>query len=146
LGINNFATCATSEGQSFIIDGKKVKSINQWYNKENARLQSVKDKQQIKACTKKQYQIVSKRERRIQNLIHNSAKYIVNYCIDNQIGNLIVGYNDGFQNKVNLGRVNNQQFVMLPYGKFKSRLEYLCNLHGINYKEQEESYTSKASF
>lgn len=146
LGINNFATCVTSEGKSFIIDGKKVKSINQWYNKENARLQSVKDKQKINGCTKRQYLIASKRERKIQNFIYNSAKYIVNYCIDNQIGNIVVGYNDGFQDNVNLGRVNNQQFVMLPYGKFKSRLEYLCNLYGIKYKVQEESYTSKASF
>lgn len=146
LGINNFATCATSEGKSFIIDGKHVKSINQWYNKENARLQSVKDKQKIKGCTKKQYLIVNRRNRQIQNFIYNSAKYIVKYCIDNQIGNIVVGYNDGFQDKVDLGKVNNQQFVMLPYGKFKSRLEYLCNLYGINYQIQEESYTSKASF
>lgn len=146
LGISNFATCVTSEGKSFIIDGKKVKSINQWYNKENARLQSVKDKQKIKGCTKKQYLIANKRERRIQNFIYDSAKYIVNYCIDNQIGNIVVGYNDGFQDKVDLGKVNNQQFVMLPYGKFKSRLKYLCKLYGINYQVQEESYTSKASF
>lgn len=146
LGVNNFATCVTSEGKSFIIDGKHVKSINQWYNKENARLQSVKDKQKVKGCTKKQYLITSKRERKIQNFIYTSAKYIVKYCVDNQIGNIVVGYNDGFQDKVNLGRVNNQQFVMLPYGKFKNRLEYLCSQHGINYQIQEESYTSKASF
>lgn len=146
LGINNFATCVISNGQSFIIDGRQVKSINQWYNKELSRLNSVKDKQKIKGYTKRQYLISSKRDRQIQNFIYNSTKYIVKYCIDNNIGNVVVGYNDGFQDKVNLGKVNNQQFVMLPYGKFKSRLEYLCKLYGINYKEQEESYTSKASF
>ena len=146
LGINNFATCVTSTGKSFIIDGRKVKSINQWYNKENARLNSIKDKQKIKGCTKRQYLISSKRDRQIQNFIYNATKYIVNYCIDNNIGDIIVGYNDGFQDKVNLGKVNNQQFVMLPYGKFKNRLEYLCKLYGINYRVQEESYTSKASF
>lgn len=146
LGINNFATCVTSEGNSFIIDGKKVKSINQWYNKENARLQSVKDKQAIKGCTKKQYLITNKRDRQIQDFIYKSTKYIVQYCINNDIGELVVGYNDGFQDKVNLGKVNNQQFVMLSYGRFKSRLEYLCALYGIDYRIQEESYTSKASF
>lgn len=146
FGVSNFATCVTSTGKSFIIDGKKVKSINQWYNKENARLQSVKDKQKIKGCTKRQYFIASKRDRQIQDFIYKSAKYIVKYCIDNQIGNIVIGYNDGFQDKVNLGKVNNQQFVMLPYGKFKLRLEYLCNLYGIMYQIQEESYTSKASF
>lgn len=146
LGINNFATCATSITKSFIIDGRKVKSINQWYNKELSRLNSIKDKQKIKGCTKRQYLISSKRDRQIQNFIYNSTKYIVRYCIDNNIGNIVVGYNDGFQDKADLGKVNNQQFVMLPYGKFKSRLEYLCKLYGINYQVQEESYTSKASF
>lgn len=106
----------------------------------------MKDKQKIKGCTKKQYLIANKRDRQIQDFIYNSAKYIINYCIDNQIGNIVVGYNDGFQDRVNLGKVNNQQFVMLRYGKFKSRLEYLCNLYGIIYQIQEESYTSKASF
>lgn len=106
----------------------------------------MKDKQKIKGCTKRQYLIASKRERKVQNFIYNSAKHIVNYCIDNQIGNIVVGYNDGFQDSANLGKVNNQQFVMLPYGRFKARLEYLCNLYGIRYQVQEESYTSKASF
>ena len=59
---------------------------------------------------------------------------------------MIVGYNDGFQDKVNLGKVNNQRFVMIPYGRMKDRLEYLCKLYNINYVLQEESYTSKASF
>lgn len=146
LGVDNFSTCATSTGESFIIDGKKVKSINQWYNKENARLSSIKDRQKIKAFTKKQYIICSKRERQIQDHIYKSAKYIIQFCLSHNIGNIVVGYNDGFQDKVNLGKVNNQQFVMLPYGKFKDRLQYLCKQYGIKYKEQEESYTSKANF
>ena len=75
-----------------------------------------------------------------------SAKYIVNYCLNHKIGNIVVGYNDGFQDRANLGKVNNQNFVMLPYGKFKDRLEYLCNKYGIHFQQQEESYTSKASF
>lgn len=146
LGVNNFCTCATSTGESFIIDGKRIKSINQWYNKENARLSSIKDLQGIKGCTKRQYLLARKRERRIDDLIYKSAKYIVNYCIEHQIGNIVVGYNDGFQDRVNLGKVNNQKFAMLPYGKLKSRLQYLCTKYGMDYVEQEESYTSKASF
>ena len=146
LGVDNFATCATSEGKSFIIDGRKVKSINQWYNKELARLSSIKDKQKIKGCTKKQYIITSKRSRQISDFIYKSAKHVVSYCLVHKIGNIVVGYNDGFQDSVNLGKVNNQNFVMLPYGQFKERLEYLCNLYGINYLVQEESYTSKANF
>ncbi len=146
FGINNFATCATSDGDSFIIDGKHLKSINQWYNKELARLSSIKDHQKIKGQTKQQYLITRKRNRRVQDYIYCSAKYIVNYCIEHKIGNLIVGYNDGFQENPNLGKVNNQNFVMLPYGQFKNRLEFLCKQNGIQFIKQEESYTSKASF
>lgn len=146
LGVNNLATCVTDTGESFIIDGKKLKSINQWYNKELARLSSIKDKQKIKSYTKRQYNLTTKRNNRVNNYIYCAAKKIVNYCVNNKIGNIVVGYNDGFQSRSNLGKVNNQTFVMIPSGRLKSRLEYLCNQHGINFVLQEESYTSKASF
>lgn len=146
LGINNIATCVTNEGKSFIVDGKKLKSINQWYNKELARLSSIKDKQHIKSYTNKQYLITKKRNNRIQDYMYCSAKKIVTYCLQNDIGTIVVGYNDGFQKNTNLGKVNNQKFVMIPYGQLKSRIEYLCNIYGINFIQQEESYTSKASF
>ena len=146
LGVNNLATCVTNEGISFIIDGKKLKSINQWYNRELSRLSSIKDKQNIKGFTNQQYLIVGKRNNRVQNYLYCAAKKVIQYCLDNQIGNLVVGYNDGFQENPNLGKVNNQNFVMIPLGKLKYRLEYLCKQYGINFVLQEESYTSKASF
>ena len=146
LGINNFATCATNDGDSFIIDGRKLKSYNQWYNKELSRLSSIKDHQKIKNCTNLQYKVTRKRNNRIQNFIYCAAKYIINYCKKYKICNIVIGYNDGFQENPNLGKVNNQQFVLIPFGRFKNRLEYLCKQHGINFILQEESYTSKASF
>ena len=146
LGVNNLATCVTNTGESFIIDGKELKSINQWYNKEIARLSSIKDHQGIKRRTKKQFVITQKRNRRIQDKIYCAAKYIVNYCLENNIGNIVVGYNDGFQQNVKLGKVNNQNFVMLPLGKFKERIALLCDRYGIKFTLQEESYTSQASF
>lgn len=146
LGVNNLCTCVTSDCKSFIIDGRKLKSINQWYNKENTRLSSEKDLQGIKGWTKKQYLLARKRNRRIDDIVYKSAKYIVNYCLDSNIGNIVAGYNDGFQDKVNMGKVNNQKFAMIPYGQLKDRLRYLCDLVGINFVLQEESYTSKASF
>ena len=146
LGVNNLATCVTNEGESFIIDGKKLKCINQWYNKELARLSSIKDKQKIKGFTNQQHLITRKRNNRVQNYLYCAAKKIVNYCIQNQIGNIVVGYNDGFQENPNLGKVNKQNFVMIPFGRLKSRIEYLCDQYGINFVLQEESYTSKASF
>lgn len=146
LGVNNFCTCVTSDGKSFIVDGKNLKSINQWYNKENVRLSREKDFQGIEGWTKKQHLLVRKRNRRIEDIIYKSAKHIINYCVNNKVGNIVVGYNDGFQDKVNMGKVNNQKFKMIPYGKLMTRLQYLCDIVGINFVLQEESYTSKASF
>lgn len=147
LGVDNLATCVTSEGDSFIIDGRRLKSINQWYNKRNARLQSIKDKQKFgKGKTEQQKRILRKRNNRADDYISKAAKMIIKYCISHNIGNLVCGYNKTFQKNTNLGSINNQNFVSLPYGQFRDKLTYLCELYGITYVEQEESYTSKASF
>lgn len=147
LGVNNLATCVTSDGDSFIIDGKKLKSINQWYNKRNARLQSIKDKQKFgSGKTEQQKRILRKRNNRVGDYISKTAKMIVKYCLEHHIGNLVCGYNVTFQKNFNLGKANNQNFVNLPFGQLRDKLTYLCELHGIVYSEQEESYTSKASF
>lgn len=146
LGIDNLCTCVTSSGKSFIVDGKKLKSFNQWYNKEASRFKSIKDKQKIKGCTKKLYRIATKRSNRVSDILHKSCKYIINYCIDNNIDTVVCGMNKDFQRYSNLGKVNNQKFTQIPFGKIRDTLSYLCELNGINFIEQEESYTSKASF
>ena len=146
LGLDNLASCVTSEGASFIIDGKKIKSYNRLYNKENARLQSIKDKQKIKGCTSKQYKNLRKRNARINHAMTTTARRIITYCIDNRVGNLVVGYNLDWKRDINIGKQNNQNFVQIPHGQLRDKLSYLCELYGIKYIEQEESYTSKASF
>ena len=146
LGVNNLCTCVTNAGKSFIIDGRKLKSINQFFNKQNTKLQSIKDKQNIKRQTKQQYLIFNKRKNRINDYINKICRYIINYCLSNNIGTLVIGYNQSFQNKINLGRRNNQIFTQLPFGKIREKLEYLCKRYNMNYILQEESYTSKASF
>ena len=146
LGINNLCTCVTNTGKSFIVDGRKLKSINQFFNKQNAKLQSIKNKQNIKKQTKQQFLISRKRKYRIDDYINKICRYIINYCLANDIGTLVIGYNQSFQNKANLGRKNNQIFTQLPFGKIREKLEYLCKRYNINYILQEESYTSKASF
>ena len=146
LGVNNLCTCVTNAGKSFIIDGKKLKSINQFFNKQNARLRSIKDKQNIIRQTKQQFLISNKRKNRVDDYINKTCRYIINYCLTNNIGTLVIGYNQSFQNKTNLGKKNNQIFTQLPFGKIREKLEYLCKRYNINYVLQEESYTSKASF
>lgn len=147
LGVNNLCTCVTSDGDSFILDGKKLKSYNQWYNKENARLQSIKDKQKLgKSLTKRQVSLLRKRENRVMDYLGKTAKKIISYCLEHDIGILVLGKNKGFQQKSDLGRINNQMFVQMPFYKLQQKLEYQCKIYGIDIIEQEESYTSKASF
>ena len=147
FGINNLATCATNKGRSFIIDGKKLKSINQWFNKENARLQSIKDKQKYgKKPTLRQKYLYSSRNNKVNDYMSKTARKIINYCLENNIGTLICGYNETFQRNSNIGKANNQTFVNIPFGKLREKLEYLCKLYSLKFVEQEESYTSKSSF
>ena len=146
LGIDNLCTCVTNTGASFLIDGRKLKSINQYYNKINAKLQSIKDKQKIEYITLRQKRIARKRNNRIEDYLSKAARIIINYCLNNDIGKLVLGYNEDFQRKSNIGSINNQNFVNIPYGKLRDKLIYLCKLYGIEFKLQEESYTSKASF
>ena len=152
FGINNLATCVTSKGKSFIIksfiiDGKKLKSINQWFNKENARLQSIKDKQKYgKKPTLRQKYLYSSRNNKVNDYMSKTARKIINYCLENNIGTLVCGYNETFQRNSNIGKANNQTFVNIPFGKLREKLEYLCKLYNLRFVEQEESYTSKSSF
>ena len=146
MGIHNLATCVTSEGRSFLLDGKRLKSINQWYNKNNARLQSIKDKQHLSFKTRQQSSLERNRNNRINDSISKCARHIINYCLDNSIGNIVIGYNPTLQKDSSIGKRNNQNFVNIPYGRLKDKLSYLSQYYGICLIKQEESYTSKASF
>ena len=147
LGINNLVTAVSSNCKSFIVDGRRLKSINQWFNKENARLQSIKDKQHLgKKTTNRQKTIARNRNNKVNDYLNKAARKVVDYCIANDIGTLVVGYNETFQRGSNIGKQNNQNFVNIPYGLLRSKLEYLCELNDIVFVKQEESYTSKASF
>ena len=128
-GINNFATCVTSEGRSFILDGRRLKSINQWYNKNNSRLQSIKDKQNISVKTRQQSLLERNRNNRVNDYISKCARHIINYCLDNNIGNIVIGYDPTLQKESNIGRRNNQNFVNIPFGRLKDKLGYLCDYY-----------------
>ena len=147
LGINNLVTAVSNSGQSFIIDGKRLKSINQWFNKENARLQSIKDKQHFsRKPTNRQKAVARNRNNKVNDYMNKTARRVIDYCIINNIGTLVVGYNETFQRNCHIGKQNNQNFVNIPYGQLRNKLEYLCKLNDIVFVKQEESYTSKSSF
>ena len=125
LGIDNLCSCVTSTGSSFIIDGRRLKSINQWYNKQNSYYQSIKDKQHINVKqTDRQYRLTNKRNRCVSDYLSKAARLIINYCLNNDIGNIVVGYNETFQKDVALGKITNQSFVQIPYGRLRDKLEY----------------------
>lgn len=146
IGLENLATCVSSkDGASFIMDGRKIKSINQFYNKRKARLQSVTDKQGLKS-TKQITLLTQKRNNQTKDYLNKAARHIINYCITNDIGTLIVGYNADFKRGINLGKKTNQSFTQISFGRLRGNLENLCERYGIQYIIQEESYTSKASF
>lgn len=147
LGINNLVTAVSNSVKTFIIDGRKLKSINQWFNKENARLQSIKDKQHFgKKTTNRQKAIARDRNNKVNDYMSKVARKVVDYCVANDIGTLVVGYNETFQRSSKIGKQNNQNFVNISYGRLRSKLKYLCELNSIVFEKQEESYTSKASF
>jgi putative transposase len=145
LGLDNLATCVDTSGASFIVDGRRLKSINQWFNKENARLQSIKDKQKIERLTERQARLFVNRNNQVRDYLNKAAKLIIDHCITNKISKVIVGFNLGMKQEINIGSRNNQNFVQIPFHSFRGKLKALCERYGLTYQEQEESYTSKAS-
>lgn len=146
LGLSNLATCYdVSNNRAFIMDGKKLKSINYYWNKQNAKLQGIKDKQNIKGYTKQQFILKRKRENRVKDVMRKTAKYILDYCIDNDIGTIVVGHNKGWKNSIHIGKRNNQNFVQVPFGYLMSMLKSKCQEYGLKYLETQESHTSKCS-
>ena len=111
-----------------------------------ARLKSEAASCGITTLTNRQFRLLNRRNNQIMDMIYKSAKYIVNRCLEDGIGTVVVGYNPGMKQKINIGPVNNQHFTFIPHGKFRHQLQFLCEKHGIKYLEQEESYTSQSSF
>jgi putative transposase len=145
FGLSNLATCVDTNGASFIVDGRKLKSINQWFNKENARLQSIKDLQGIKRLTERQSKLYINRTYQVRDYLNKSARLIFDHCINTKIERLIVGFNIGMKDGIDIGIRNNQNFVQIPFYSLRNKLKSLCERYGLIYQEQEESYTSKAS-
>lgn len=144
LGLNNLATVSSNIVKPFIINGRPLKSINQYYNKEKARLQSLLKNN--RKTSKRINNITLKRNNKIKDYLHKSSRLLVNFLVSNNISTLVVSYNEEWKQNISLGRRNNQSFVGIPFYTFIKQLEYKCKLEGINVIFTEESYTSKCSF
>lgn len=141
FGLNNLCTCISNVGTTpFIVNGKIIKSFNQWYNKRKARLMSyIGDK----GISNRLRQLNNYRNFWIDDHIHKISRFIVNHRIDNNIGSLVIGLNKGWKNGINLGKRINQKFVEIPFSKLIDKISYKCKLVGISFQVNEESYTSK---
>ena len=141
LGLNNFCSCISNVGiKSFIINGKIIKSFNQWYNKKMAKLMGyIGDK----GTSRKLRWLNNRRNFWIEDKIHKISRYIVNSCKDNNIGSIIIGLNKGWKQRINLGKKTNQKFVEIPFSKLIDKITYKGKLIGIDVQTTEESYTSK---
>ena len=144
LGLNNLMTVSSNVTKPFIINGKPLKSINQYWNKELARLKS--QLKGNKKTSKRIQSITNKRNNKVLDYLHKSSRKLVNFLVSNDISTLIVGYSEEWKRNINLGKRNNQSFVNIPFLTLIKQLEYKCKLEGINFILTEESYTSKCSF
>lgn len=142
LGLNNFITCIDNLGNyPFIINGKGLKSYNQFFNKKKAKLQSLLPLKRYSSNKIKQLEF--NRYKFISNFMHQASKMLLNILLERKIETLVIGYNKEWKQNINLGKKVNQSFVQIPYTSFLQKILYKCEEHGIAVILTEESYTSK---
>lgn len=146
LGLDNLAALTSNQPgfTPLLINGRPLKSINQFYNKRKAQLQS-----QLKGSRKTSSRIqrlTRCRNQKVDNYLHNTSRMIVDILVAPQIGTLVIGKNTQWKTEINLGKQTNQNFVSIPHARLIEMLEYKAFLAGIKVIVQEESYTSRANF
>jgi len=147
LGLNNLITAVNNNGcKPFIIKGGVVKAINQYYNKQLAYFRSIENKKGNFTDTKRIQKLHLTRNNKLTTLFHRISKNIIEYCIHNNIGTIVIGYNRGWKQKINIGKINNQKFVQIPFLTLIKQIEYKAQLKGIHFLTVNEHHTSKCSF
>ena len=144
LGLNNIVALSSNVCNSILYNGRPLKSINRYYNKHKAELQSKLGSN--KYTSKRINRLTFRRNNKIKDYMHKLSSAIIQYMEANTLNTLIVGKNDGWKTNICIGRVNNQNFVSIPYNMLISMLEYKCKLAGIKMICVKEAYTSKCSF
>lgn len=146
LGVNNLASIVTNvSNRSILIDGRRLKSINQYYNKKRSDIQQQLKKVNGKENSRRLMSLTKRRNNKVKDYLHKASKEIINTCLKEDITTLIVGHNDGWKKNVNLGKRNNQNFVSIPFEMFISMLRYKSERQGLRFVEVNESHTSKCS-
>jgi len=142
-GGTNWLTGVSTRGKSLIIDGRKLKSMNQGYSRLVAKYKQGKSDFYWDGNLDR---VQRKRNNQMRDAINKSARFIINQCLNDKIGNMVIGWNKGQKDGSDMGKRNNQNFVPIPTGRLIARLKELCKEYGIVFTITEEGYTSKASF
>jgi putative transposase len=148
LGINNLMTLTSNKKgyQPILVNGREIKSTNQYYNKMKANLQSKLITNNNAYTSKRISKLTNKRNNKIKHMLHVISHKFIEHCIKKDVGTIVIGKNDGWKDSVNLSAINNQKFVDIPFNQLIEKIEYKGKLVGLNIIITEESYTSKASF
>ncbi len=147
LGLNNLITAVNNIGlDPIIIKGKVIKSINQYYNKQLAYYRSIESKKGNFQDTKRIQKLHLKRNNKINAIFHRISRLLIDYCIKNNFGTIIIGYNEGWKQNINIGKKNNQKFVQIPFLRLINQVKYKSELIGITVMAINENHTSICSF
>lgn len=147
IGLNNLCAVTNNFGERpFLVNGRELKSINRYFNKEYGRLKSAAELCNKQKTTKRIKRICRKRENLIKDRMHKISRYIAEYAAKNDVEVVVVGHNKLQKQKADMGRTANQNFVQIPFEKLIWMLRYKLEEKGIVLIETEESYTSKADF
>ena len=147
LGLDNLATVVTNTGlQPMLVNGKGLKSVNQYYNKRKAYYQRIAKQMNGQDYTNRLHQLTRKRNFKIEDALHKISRFIVNIALENDITTIVIGNNKNWKQSISLGRQTNQSFVTIPHQKLIAQIVYKAQLQGIRIICTEESYTSGTSF
>lgn len=138
-GINNGMACVSNVGTSFIVDGRHVKSLNRWDNKQ---VSTLKENKPQGFWSNRLAAITEKRNRQMRDAINKAARLVINHCLEHRIGTVVFGWNQGQRQKVELGKTT-QFFVQIPTARLKERISQLCQQYGIQFVETEEANTTE---
>ena len=147
IGVDNLATIANNIGKKpVIINGRGLKSVNQYFNKQKAHYQKIAKQANNRYITRRLKGLTTRRNQKIYDYMHKSSRFIVNYAKDNNISVIVIGHNEGWKQEVNMGTKTNQSFVQIPFNILIQQIQYKAQECGIQVILTEEAYTSGTSF
>lgn len=147
IGLDNLATVVNNKGcEPFVINGKGLKSINKYYNKQMSYYRRISKKVNNKDYTNRLARLTEKRNLKVNDYLHKASRRIIDYAIENNYNTVVIGNNKNWKQNSPLSKVVNQSFVGLPHAKLIALLQYKAQDVGLNVVLTEESYTSGTSF